>query len=205
MPDIKEQIKQAHETYDKFAKIHAEHIYQKIPQFQLNEFISMLKGKKILDAACGPGRDVRYFLEENLEPVGVDKSSNMLEEAKERVPKGSFQQMDLTDLRFLENDFDGVWCMSSLTTLPDEDVKITLKQFFKVLKKEGVLYVCIRKGQGQEVVQDPRYEDSIKYYNKFTKEKIREFLEEAGFKIIKIRTDIVSHEKHWIEVFATKQ
>lgn len=204
MPDIKELIKQAHKTYDKFAELHANYLYQMIPQFQLNEFVSMLKGKKILEAGCGPGRDVLYFVEEGYEPIGVDKSKNMIKVAKKRVPKGKFQQMDLTDLKFDENEFDGIWCMSALTVLEDDDVKKALHQMYKVLKPKGIIYISVMEGQGQEVINDPRFENSPRYYNKFTPEKIRSLLEKENFKILKIRIDETSHEKTWVEVFAEK-
>ena len=58
-----EKLKEAIRTYDKIAEIYAKYTYEKVVQFQINKFISMLRGKKILDAGCGSGRDVEYFIE----------------------------------------------------------------------------------------------------------------------------------------------
>jgi len=199
---MEEKIKQALETYNKFAKIYADYTFDKIPQFQLNEFISLLKGKKILDAGCGAGRDVQYFLEEGFNVIGIDSSPGLLKEAKQRVD-GNTQFMDFRELKFDEDEFDGVWCFTSLSDVNDKDCQNTLKEFFKVLKHEGILFISVREGPGQEIIKNPRYEHNPRYYNKYTKEKIKQFLAQANFQIINcaIKED---ENKTWIEAFAKK-
>lgn len=199
-----EKIKEALQTYDKFAKIYADYTFQKIPQFQLNEFISLIKGKRILDAGCGSGRDVQYFLDEGLNPLGIDSSLELIKQAKEKVPKGNFKHMDFRELNLKINEFDGVWCVASLSDLTDQDSKLALKQFQKVLKSKGVLFISVREGKGQEIIKSPRYENNPRYYNKYSIEKIRNFLQEANFQIIK--SEVCEDEnRKWIETFAFKQ
>ena len=48
--------------------------------FDINEikniadfFIQNLKGQKILDIGCGPGRDTKYFSENGLDVTGIEK------------------------------------------------------------------------------------------------------------------------------------
>ena len=85
-----EKFEQAIKTYNKIAKIYAKYTKDKLMQFQLSRFESLLKGKKILDAGSGSGRDVEYFLEDGFDVTGIDISQGQIKEAKKRVPKGKF-------------------------------------------------------------------------------------------------------------------
>lgn len=53
-------------------------------------FIQNLKGKKILDIGCGPGRDAKYFSEQGLEVTGIDLTSNFVKMASKNVPNAKF-------------------------------------------------------------------------------------------------------------------
>lgn len=203
MSEIKKQIQQALETYGKFAKVYADYTFTKLPQFHLNKFISLLKGKRILDAGCGAGRDVQYFMDEGFTAIGIDNSLKLLSEAKSRV-KGSFMHMDFRNLEFDRNNFDGIWCVASLSDVDDDDCKKTLKEFCNVLKNEGVLFASVREGHGQEIINNPRYENNPRYYNKYTKEKIEGFLKDSGFTVISC-SQFKDENKSWIEVFARKK
>src|SRR3989344_6767266 len=82
--DIKDKIKLAVETYNKIDPIYKEQKENKLLQFQLTEFVSMIpKGAKILDAGCGTGRDSKYLKEDGLEVVSIDLADGMIKEAKE--------------------------------------------------------------------------------------------------------------------------
>jgi len=106
---MKDVLKQAVQTYNKIAKIYSDYTYNKIQQYQLTKFISMLPGKRVLDAGAGSGRDVEYFLNEGYDAIGIDISEGMLKEAKKRVPKKSvFKKMDFRKLKFKKESFDGI-------------------------------------------------------------------------------------------------
>ena len=101
--------------------------------FDINEikniadfFIQNLKGQKILDIGCGPGRDAKYFSENGLEVTGIDLTSNFVKMASQNVPNAKFIQMDMRNLDFAENTFDGIWACASFLHIPKEDAKNTL-------------------------------------------------------------------------------
>ena len=108
--DTKEQIRRSLDIYKKYVDVYKKYNENKILQFSLNYFISLLpKNSKILDAGCGTGRDSLYFLEENFNVLAVDISKQMLEEAKNRGLKTI--NIDLVNEE-LNEKVNGIWLMS---------------------------------------------------------------------------------------------
>ena len=69
------------EAFNNFAEQYADFTFSSILQYELNRFIAFLpKDAKILDLACGSGRDVQYFLDYNYEVIGIDASENMIKD-----------------------------------------------------------------------------------------------------------------------------
>ena len=139
--------KQIISTYDKNARRYCDATFNLVMQYPLSQFSGYLKGKKILDAGCGCGRDVAYFKEEGYDVVGIDASKGMLKEARRRV-KATFKAMDFTALKFRADSFNGVWACASLVHTPLKEIPVVLKQFHKVLKKNGILYISMKEGEG---------------------------------------------------------
>jgi len=200
---VKSKIKEAIKAYDKIAKLYGDYKSEKLLQYQLNKFISLLPGKRILDAGCGTGRDVEYFIEEGIDATGVDISKGMLEEAKKRVPEGNFQHMDFTKTGFPKNNFHGIWCMASIADIPREDAVKVLKEFNRLLVREGIVYFAVKRGQGQEIIKKRKYNDLPRMYVYYDKIELEDMLRENGFEILH---SIISEDEgtEWVEIFARK-
>jgi len=199
---MEDKIKEAVKVYNKIASIYSEHNFPKLMQFQLTKFQSFLKGKRLLDAGCGVGRDVDYFVEDGYDIIGIDVSKKMIEEAKKLVPKGNFKVMDFRKMSFKDNSFDGVWCMASLYHVAPKEMPKVLKEFHRVLDEKGVLYLAVYEGTGKKEVDDPNYKEKRTFYY-YNQEKMQEYLEDAGFSII--RSEVNDTEEHkWLEVYARK-
>lgn len=103
-----------------------------------------LKGKKILDAACGPGKYAEILLEKGANVVGFDISPKMVELATNRNKgKATFFVHDLSSpFTMIENNsYDIVLCALALHYV--EDWTLTIKEFNKVLKDGGTLVISI--------------------------------------------------------------
>jgi len=198
-----DKIKQAIRAYDKIASLYAKYTHEKIYQFQLTKFISLLSGKKILDAGCGSGRDVEYFLEDGLQPIGIDLSKGMIKEAKKRVKNGKFKIMDFLDLKFKDNSFDGIWSMAGFIHLPRKEVKKALKEFHRVLKENGIIYIAVKEGEGEKEIKKEKYKNEPRPYVFFKKEELEDYLHENKFKIISSELND-DQGKKWVEIFAKK-
>jgi len=89
----------------------------------------------LLDAGCGYGRVLKHF--KNI--TGVDISSEMLGEAK-KTGKKVFK-CSITDLHiFPDKTFNGVICNKVLFHLTDEDFLKSLREFHRVLRKDGRIF-----------------------------------------------------------------
>lgn len=200
---IKGRIKEAIKAYDQIAKLYGDYKSEKLLQYQLNKFISLLPGKRVLDAGCGTGRDVEYFLDEGIDAIGIDISRGMLDEAKKRVQEGNFQHMDFTQTRFPKKTFHGIWCMASLADIPRENAGKVLKEFNRLLGQGGIVYFAVKGGQGQEIVKKRKYNDLPRVYVYYDKIELEEIVKENGFEIIH---SIISEDEgtEWVEIFARK-
>ena len=200
---VKGKIKEAIKAYDKIAKLYGNYKYDKLLQYQLNKFISLLQGKKILDAGCGTGRDVEYFLDEGFDITGIDISRGMIDEAKRRVPEGAFKVMDFTKTRFNKECFHGIWCMAALADIPRENSEKVFKEFTRILDKSGILYLAVKRGEGQEIIKKHKYNDQPRIYVYYEKIELEDILKQNGFEILH---SIISEDegKEWVEVFARK-
>ncbi|MBU2406903.1 MAG: class I SAM-dependent methyltransferase, partial [Nanoarchaeota archaeon] len=178
---MKEKIKEAVKTYNKIAELYAKYNYEKLLQFQLSKFISLLPGKKVLDVGCGMGRDVEYFMEEKLDVIGIDLSKKMIDEAKTRVKKGKFKVMDFTKMSFKEKTFDGIWSMAAFFHIPRDHMVEVLKEMSRVLKKDGVIYIAVKEGEGEKEVIKSKYKDEPRVFVLYQQVELETFLKETGF------------------------
>jgi len=96
-----------------------------------------LAGKKILDAGCGDGTDLMYCIKHNAEAFGIDSSEAMIRQARQNAPLAKTIVGDFSQLPFQDKFFDAVISKHALQS--SADVEQILKEFYRVLKPEGLL------------------------------------------------------------------
>jgi len=74
---------------------------------------------RAIDVACGTGRHAAWLHAAGHETTGVDRTPEMLELARQRVPHASFEEGDFTALRFDDDTFDFAICALALTHIAD--------------------------------------------------------------------------------------
>jgi SAM-dependent methyltransferase len=97
-----------------------------------------VRGKRVLDAACGPGVYAEWLLSRGAEVVAVDVSPKMVELARRRLgPKVDVRHANLTrPLTFLDSEsFDIV--LSPLTMNYIKDWESVFREFHRVLRPAG--------------------------------------------------------------------
>ncbi len=97
-----------------------------------------VRGKRVLDAGCGPGAYTEILLKRGAKVVGIDISTKMLHLARERVgDRAEFYLADMTrPMRFLKSGvFDVV--ISPLAIPYVRDLTNLFKEFYRLLKKPG--------------------------------------------------------------------
>jgi ubiquinone/menaquinone biosynthesis C-methylase UbiE len=101
-------------------------------------------GSRILDVGCGSGRDMAWMEAQGLRTTGIDLSSGMLAQARQRV-RGEVWQMDMCHLTFPEASFDGIWCSSSLLHVPQALAPDALSQMRASWPPEVCFFsVCLK-------------------------------------------------------------
>lgn len=79
----------------------------------LVQFLAPGEYEKILDLGCGTGDLAQKINDLGAQVLGVDKSANMVAEAKEKYPELEFEVRDATELDFTE-EFDAVFSNATL-------------------------------------------------------------------------------------------
>ena len=194
------------EVYNKLGKKYLEESKKVIPPERLPFSKLFKKGSHILDVGCGGGRDAKIFIQKGLKVTGIDNSSVLIEIAKSEVPRTTFECINLLDIDFPKNTFDGIWAQAVLFHLKRKDVSSALRKFYKILKPNGVLHVTVREGKGEAFVKDQFSGKDERFYTYFSENEIKNLLEKQGFKIIlfKISKDVFKRDIFWIRVWAKK-
>ena len=137
----------------------------------------------ILDAGCGTGRDTSLLKGHGFVPVGLDLSIGMLTLARQKYPGIEFIEGNLLHLPFEASTFDGVWAHASLLHLKDAATVIrAIKEFNRVLKKDGILHIFLRAKNGnRKDTKIPSIQSGFKrWFQKYTKPQVLAMLEKAS-------------------------
>lgn len=205
---VKEKVNIAIRTYNKIAKIYSKFTFNNINQYQLNKFVSMLQKKaKVLDAGCGSGKDANYFKEDGLDVYAIDAAEKMLAEAKKNVKGVKFKKMDMIKMDFKDGTFDGVWASASLLHNEKKDTPKILAELKRILKNEGVLYLSLKEGKGEEIKKKEKYNNEPIPFFYYTLPELEEFVKKAGFDVVhsEFSEDILKRkDTKWIHLYCKK-
>jgi ubiquinone/menaquinone biosynthesis C-methylase UbiE len=197
-------VKKTIETYEQMADLYNS-LYPDVNKENIDFFIYKLHGDKILDIGCGSGRDAEYFVNKGLDVIGIDLSNRFIEISQDRVPKAKFIKMDMRNINFPVNSFDGIWLMASILHIPKLEVKDTIIKFREVLKTNGIIYLSVKLGEGERFVKKDRYKGLEKFFAFYTESEISDLLKDCSFEIIKLSLYKVPKQDTWIDVFAIKK
>jgi ubiquinone/menaquinone biosynthesis C-methylase UbiE/diadenosine tetraphosphate (Ap4A) HIT family hydrolase len=172
----------------------------------LDRFLNRLEPPgDVLDAGCGPGRDVLAMRRRGVEAVGIDLSVAMLTEAQARVDGAIFRLMDFRQIRYPSETFAGVWSCASLHHMPSSEAERALREFARVLGPGGLLGVAVEEGKEE-------YFDHLNRYRRlYTSADLRSLLARTGFVVedeyvsyTEKGTSEPKRPKRWLQVLARK-
>jgi len=134
-------------------------------------------GGTILDAGCGPGRDILAFLKQGLRVTAFDASAKMVEIASKQTGVLAFQ-MRFQELKY-EQEFDGIWACASLLHVPFCELDAVLTRFRRALKTGGICFMSFKQGNGE------RFEDGRRFID-FTEATLQQKLADiSGLSILR--------------------
>ncbi len=181
---MKKNLKKTIETYDEIAH----HYKQKTKNLELTEEIKKFKKflpefSKILDAGCGWGRDSK-ILSKTSKVIGIDLSEKLLDLARAYAPNAQFQIGNISKTTFKDESFHGIWSNDTLIHLNRKDILPTLKEFRRLLKKNGILYISVKEGVGEGYEEEEMSNYKPRFYTWFKQDEIISYFKKAGFRII---------------------
>jgi SAM-dependent methyltransferase len=130
-PDIAEALDALYRRADYIED--AKRIVQYIPS----------SARKVLDAGCGTGRLAPYIQERGVEYVGIDPADLLLGKAKNNFPNLNFSQMNVLDLKFRSESFDGVLCINVLKHLHRHEVGKAFSEIVRVCRRGGTIIIRV--------------------------------------------------------------
>lgn len=143
-----------------------------------------LSGAKVLDLGCGSGATVERLVSQyQLQAVGLDPSTLLLEMGKSKHPGLNLIQGFGEDLPFADNHLAGVIAECTLSVM--EDLNQVLNEIFRVLQPGGMLIindVYARNPEGLKPLQELNLDSCIR--RALPKEQLIEKLVGQGFKIV---------------------
>ena len=174
------------ECYDKIASKFKDS-WEEVEDWQLEErkkFLQYLdKNPAVLDLGCGQGRDLMILTKLGAKCTGLDFSISQLKLAKERnvaeLVHSSFSSMP-----FKSNSFDGVWSCVTLLHVKREDFVGVIRSVKNILKPNGVFFLSLQEGIGEEVVRREIYGKIPMVIVYYMPDEIEAILKKEGFSIL---------------------
>ncbi len=195
-------------SYESTAVEYATYTQALHPQVYAQKFMKLLpKEATLMDVGCGPGRDAKVFQENGFQVTGIDFSPKMITLAKQNVPQAEFHVMDMEKLNFSEEMFDGAWASASFLHIPKKKTLQIFKKIYSLLKPKGIFYLSVKRGVGETLEQDKRYDNCQKFWSFFEEQELGQLLIEAKFDLLDIECSdpISAYETHpMIRIFCRK-
>lgn len=118
------------------------------------------KSDKILEFGCGSGRIGQYFIKNNYDYYGVDKSCNMIKKFIELLNYNNVDVIDSLILPFSDNHFDVILCYSVIQYLNDlKEFETLLNEFIRVSKR--IIYIGDLESIDHSTINKKYYKENV--------------------------------------------
>lgn len=151
----------------------------------------------MLDAGSGTGVPIaRYLVQSGFEVVGIDLSKEMVSVARRNLPEATFLQMNMAEIDFPPESFDGLISCYAIIHVPKELHAAIFKSFHAILKPQGVMLVSAASWEWEEFAD---YLGVDMFWSHHAPATTEALITDAGFEI-EFGRDIESggEKHHWV-------
>jgi len=134
----------------------------------------------VLDVGCGPGRDLAWFSQVGLRPIGLDPVIEMLKGIPEHLP---VLVGDVRSLPLAADSIDGWWASASLLHLTADELPLALSELARVSRPAAVGFAAVKRGDGEEL-EPVDGGPHRRYFRYWQPDALDQELEDAGFSIV---------------------
>lgn len=175
------EVEMTRQAYERGAKLYASGgLTPKAMEREMLLFVGYLpSGARVLDAGCGPGRDLKEMAALGLEVVGVDNSQELLAMVPGEI---ATLNADLRAIPLADESFDGIWANASLLHLPRNEMRIALRELHRLLRRGGHCMVSVKEGSGEGWSTEKGME--ARFFTYYGSEELDKLLEQSGFEIV---------------------
>lgn len=96
----------------------------------------------ILEAGCGSGRWVGWFIKEGWQATGIDWSEACCARARELIPQARFLAGDLRDMPFADGEFGAIVSLGAVEHSAEGPFR-SIKEFYRVLRPGGIAIITV--------------------------------------------------------------
>lgn len=188
--DIEKARDSCSEYYDKehldyFNQYSDELIKKPYDKDFLDRFVLSIEQEgNILDiGCCSTAQQARYFSGKGFNVTSIDLSKNCIQTAKQKFSKIDFRQMDMTEMEFEKESFDGINAFYSIIHIPDEKLNGLFADFNKMIRINGKIAITVHAGDFYGYFDE---NETPVFYRTYTQNDLKGYLDKYGFKIIEI-------------------
>lgn len=172
---------------------------QLLMQNLIGEKLSLSDSMRVLDAGCGQGVVAVYLSQKfgcKIEGITVVpfeiEEARLLAEKYNVSDKVRFYFMDYSNMEFKNNSFHAIYTIESLSH--SVDIRKTLKEFYRVLKKGGKIALfeyTIAEDEKfldyeMDILNNVMYLSAMDGLKEFRHDKFQNIIKKTGFKDIKV-------------------
>lgn len=145
----------------------------------------LTKTPTVLDLGCGPGAESRRLVDLGATVFGIDLGKTSLEIAREHVPEATFSRMDVRNLTFPSQSFDGVLDAAVLFHFTDDEQMSILGSLLRLLRPGGA-YLSIFMTGDFRGLQEGEIEGRkiARYLNLKSAQAWTELVVSSGFRLL---------------------
>jgi SAM-dependent methyltransferase len=197
-----DKIQIIREDYDRIADEYALRLFRELEgkpldRDLLHRFAVAVTGRgRVCDLACGPGQVARFLRDQGADVLGMDLSTQMIEQARALSPDIPFRDGNMLGMDLEDCSLAGIAAFYAIVNIPLEFLPTVFREMHRVLQPDGLLLLAFHIGD--EVLRPEQLWGNpitMEFYHLRTG-MIQSLLEEASFEI----EEVIEREPYAPEV-----